>query len=176
MHVQTAHTSDLATATLHAARALLDSAFAGEMTDDDWEHTLGGMHALGWLDGELVAHGAVIQRRLLHGGRALRTGYVEAVAVQIDHQRRGYGTLVMQALESVIRRAYVVGALGTSDQAPRFYEALGWRRWDGPTAALTPNGVRRTPEEDGWIYVLPVACELDFAGELACDYRDGGEW
>jgi aminoglycoside 2'-N-acetyltransferase I len=40
------------------------------------------------LDGdELVGHGAVVMRRLLHDAQALRTGYVEGVAVRAD--RRG---------------------------------------------------------------------------------------
>ena len=49
------------------------------MTDQDWEHALGGVHAVAWLDGEVVGHASVVQRRLLHDGRALRTGYVEGV-------------------------------------------------------------------------------------------------
>ena len=45
--VRIAHTADLDAATLAAARVLLDEVFDGELTDDDWEHCLGGMHALG---------------------------------------------------------------------------------------------------------------------------------
>src|SRR5919204_117419 len=74
-----AHTADLDADARRAARALLDAAFEGDMSDDDWEHALGGMHALVWEDGELVGHASVVQRRILHGGRALRAGYVEAV-------------------------------------------------------------------------------------------------
>ena len=44
------------------------------------EHAPGGLHALVHDGGDLVAHGAVVQRRLLHDGRALRVGYVEAGA------------------------------------------------------------------------------------------------
>src|SRR5258708_12892646 len=78
--LRTAHTADLDPADLKAARALLDEVFLGEMTDADWEHGLGGMHALVWDGPALIGHGSVIQRRLLHQGRALRAGYVEAVA------------------------------------------------------------------------------------------------
>ena len=56
------------------------------------------MHAIVEEDGVIVAHGAVVQRRLLHGGRALRTGYVEGVAVRPDRQRRGLGAALMTAL------------------------------------------------------------------------------
>jgi aminoglycoside 2'-N-acetyltransferase I len=39
--VLTAHTAHLDAATRKAARALLDDVFE-DMTDDDWEHALGG--------------------------------------------------------------------------------------------------------------------------------------
>jgi aminoglycoside 2'-N-acetyltransferase I len=174
--VRTAHTADLSPATLAAARALLHEAFDGDFDDEDWEHALGGVHALVWDDHELVGHGAVVQRRLLHGGRALRAGYVEGVGVRSDRRRRGHGAALMNALGRVIRGAYDLGALDASDEAAGLYAALGWQRWDGPTSVLTPLGVRRTPEEDGGIHVLPVACELDLTGALVCDWRDGPAW
>ena len=176
MEVQTAHTADLPPETLAAAHALLAGVFGDELSDDDWEHALGGVHALAWEDGELVGHGSVIQRRLLYGGRALRTGYVEGVAVRADRRRRGHGTAVMRALERVIRRAYVVGALGATDEAAAMYRALGWRAWQGPTFALTPAGVRRTEDADDCVFVLDVGGGLDLGAELTCDWRDGDEW
>jgi aminoglycoside 2'-N-acetyltransferase I len=174
--VRTAHTADLDAATLGAARALLEAVFPGELTEEDWEHALGGVHALAWEDGELIAHASVIQRRLLHGGRALRTGYVEGVGVHPDRRRRGHGAAVMAEVERVIRGAYDLGALGATDEAAAFYAARGWRPWEGRTSAMTPRGVVRTPEEDGAILVLPVAVALDFGGELTCDWRDGDPW
>jgi aminoglycoside 2'-N-acetyltransferase I len=174
--IRTAHTADLDADTLEAARALLDDVFKGDMTDQDWEHSLGGVHALAWEGPELVGHAAVVQRRLLHGGRALRTGYVEGVGVRADVRRRGYGWALMWALERVIRRAYELGALGATDEAAAFYQARGWQLWKGPSSALTPTGIKRTAEDDGGIYVLPVAVPLDLSGELICDWRDGDVW
>ena len=174
--LRTAHTADLDRATLDAARALLDAVFEGEMTDDDWEHALGGLHALVWEGHELVGHASVIQRRLLHRGRALRTGYVEGVGVRADRRGRGHGAALMNALERVVRGAYDLGALGSSDEAADFYAARGWRQWQGPTSALTPTGIRRTEQEDGGIYVLAVDLRLDLSGELTCDWRDGDAW
>jgi aminoglycoside 2'-N-acetyltransferase I len=172
----TAHTADLDRATLEAARALLEAAFEGELTEHDWEHGLGGVHALVWENDELVGHASVVQRRLLHGGRALRTGYVEGVGVREDRRRRGHGAAMMQALERVIRGAYDLGALGATDDGARLYTARGWRRWRGPTSALTPAGTVRTEAEDGNIYVLPGAVALTLSGELTCDWRDGDVW
>jgi aminoglycoside 2'-N-acetyltransferase I len=174
--LRTAHTADLDPGVLAAARALLDAVFAGEFTAEDWEHALGGMHALAWEDGELVAHASVVQRRLLHGGRALRAGYVEGVGVAARARGRGHGAAVMGEVERVIRGAYDLGALGSTDEALGFYAARGWRLWRGPCAALTPSGTVRTPEVDGGIHVMPVAAALDLDGELTCDWRDGDPW
>jgi aminoglycoside 2'-N-acetyltransferase I len=176
IEVRTAHTAELDGATLGAARTLLDAVFGAEMTDDDWEHVLGGVHALVWEGEQLIGHGSVVQRRLVHAGRALRTGYVEAVAVRADRRRRGHGAAVMDALERVVRGAYALGALGATDDAAWLYAARGWQLWRGPTSALTPTGIERTVEHDGCVYVLPVAARLDLSGELTCDWRDGDVW
>ncbi len=173
--MRTAHTADLEAATLTAARALLYEVF-DDMTEHDWEHSLGGVHAIAWEGDELVGHAAVIQRRLLHGGRALRTGYVEGVAVRADQRRRGHASAMMDALERVVHGAYELGALGATDEAAQFYIGRGWQQWRGPTSALTPAGIVRTAAEDGAVYVLPGAAVLDLSGELTCDWREGDGW
>jgi aminoglycoside 2'-N-acetyltransferase I len=86
--------------------------FGEEMTDHDWEHALGGMHAIGREAEQLVGHASVVQRRLLHGERALRTGYVEGVAVRADRRRRGYGAALMDPLERLVRGAYELARPG----------------------------------------------------------------
>ena len=171
-----AHTSELDAAILDQARALLDVVFDGEMTDADWEHALGGMHAVGWHDTTLVGHASVIQRHLVHGGTALRTGYVEGVGVDRAWQRRGLGGHLMAELEAIIASSYDIGALGASDEAIDLYAHRGWIRWLGPTSAITPNGVVRTIDEDGFIYVLPNGTPLDIHDDLVCDWRDGDVW
>jgi aminoglycoside 2'-N-acetyltransferase I len=176
------HTASLTLPEMQGLRAFLDDAYAGgadgDFTDDDWDHTLGGVHALVLEDdGALVAHGSVVQRRLLHQGRSLRTGYVEGVAVHPDHRRQGLGTQVMDALEPLIRGAYALGALGASDAAVPMYTARGWQPWQGRTAVLSPTGLTRTEEVDGAVYVLPVGdTVLNPTGDLICDWRDGDVW
>ena len=173
---QIVHTAELDAGTLAAARALLDDAFAGHFGDHEWEHSLGGMHALVWDGEELVGHGAVVQRRLLHRGVALRTGYVEGVGVRADHRRRGHAGALMGALEAIVRGAYDLGALAATDAAAPLYAARGWQLWRGPLSALTPAGVTRTPQEEGAVHVLPCAAALDLHAELTCDWRDGDVW
>lgn len=173
--VRVAHTADLSPADLTAVRELLDAAFDGDFSDDDWDHTLGGMHAMAWSGATLVGHAAVVQRRFLYEGRALRTGYVEGVAVHADHRRQGLGAAVMAPVERVIRAAYDLGALSSSEIGVPFYAARGWQRWQGPTWALTPTGRERTEEDDDSVYVLPVTAVVH-TNALTCDWRDGDLW
>jgi aminoglycoside 2'-N-acetyltransferase I len=172
------HTSDLDTETRKSAQAMVTEAFAGwtEFTDSDWEHALGGMHAMIGHHGVLVAHAAVVQRRLLYRGMALRCGYVDGVAVREDWRGQGLGHAVMDAIEQVIRGAYQIGALSSSPIGEKIYRPRGWLQWQGPTSVLAPAGPTRTPDDDGSIFVLPVDIEVDTNAELACDWRDGDVW
>ena len=174
--LRVAHTSELTPAELRSARDMLFDVFEGHFGEHDWEHALGGMHALLFDGGQLVGHASVVQRRIVHGGRALRAGYVEAVGVSAAHRRRGHGAALMAEVERVIRGAYDLGALGTTDMARPFYEARGWQLWQGPSSAMTPRGIERTPEDDGGIYVLPMSVKLDLTSEITADWRDADVW
>ncbi|WNV77419.1 GNAT family N-acetyltransferase [Geodermatophilus sp. DSM 44513] len=176
VRVELVPTASLRPGALAVVRRLVDEAFAGDFGDSDWQHALGGLHALAWQDGGLVGHGAVVPRRLLHGGRELRTGYVEAVAVAPAHRRRGVTSAVVAALEDVVRDAYDLGALSASDDGAALYAARGWLPWRGPTSVLGPAGPLRTPEDDGGVFVLPGPVTLDLDGSLTCDWRDGDVW
>jgi aminoglycoside 2'-N-acetyltransferase I len=173
--VVTVHTSALDETTRVAARELLYAVF-DDMTEADWEHSLGGVHALVREDGLLVGHAAIVQRRLLYGGRALRAGYVEGVAVHPEHRRRGICGALMTGVEAVARGAYDVAALGATDEAAAIYRSRGWQLWQGPSSALTPAGIQRTEDDDGAIHVLPLGVPLDVHDSLVCDWRDGDVW
>ena len=170
------HTADLDSETLQRVCQMVTAAFAGDFTDDDWEHALGGMHALIWRHGAIIAHAAVVQRRLLYRGSALRCGYVEGVAVREDCRGQGMVHALLDGCEQVIRGAYQLGALSSSALARRVYTARGWLPWLGPTSVLAPTGPTRTPEADGTVFVLPVGISLDTSADLMCDWRAGDVW
>jgi aminoglycoside 2'-N-acetyltransferase I len=176
IELQVAHTADLDAGTLRAARSLVFDAFGSETTEDDWEHALGGVHALAWEGKQLVGHAAVVQRRLQYRDRALRTGYVEDVVVRSDRRRRGYADAMMSEIERVIRGAYRLGALGASDSGKPLYASRGWKPWRGETWGLTPGGRVRTAAEDDSVYVLEVELPLDRSEALTCDWREGDLW
>lgn len=173
--ISIAHTADLDERTLGAARSLLYEVF-DDMTEADWEHCLGGMHAVATLGGSVVGHASVVQRRIGYGGHPLRAGYVEGVGVRADCRGQGVGAALMAPLEEIIGRAYELGALAATDSAARFYAHRGWQRWHGPSYRLTPTGVARTPDEDDCIFVLPGRTPLDLSAELVADWRDDCAW
>jgi aminoglycoside 2'-N-acetyltransferase I len=170
------HTADLDVEARQRVRQMVTEAFAGDFTETDWEHTLGGMHAVICRHGAIIAHAAVVQRRLFYRGTALRCGYVEGVAVREDWRGKGLVSALLDGVEQVMRGAYQLGALSSSDRARRLYTLRGWLPWRGPTSVLAPTGPSRTPDDDGSIFVLPVAISLDTSAELMCDWRAGDVW
>ncbi|WP_369146692.1 GNAT family N-acetyltransferase [Streptomyces sp. R44] len=175
MTVRTAPTYRLGAARLRSVREMLDTAFEGDFSDDDWDHTLGGVHA--WIEDErgIAAHGAVVQRRVLHRGRSLRVGYVEGVAVRGDRRRQGLGGAVMAELERVVDGTHAFGALSASDAGAALYRARGWRVWEGRIDVLAPEGIARLAEEEGSVFLRPAAGRAlpDPAVPLTFDWRDG---
>ena len=124
--VEARHTADLAPHVVPAVRALLQATF-DDLDETDVEHALGGVHALVWEGEALVAHGSVVMRRLLHGGRALRCGYVEGVAVRADRRGRGHGAAVLAELErAAAARGQVAVELHAQVTARGFYERAGY--------------------------------------------------
>jgi len=173
-------TPDLTPAETAAVRDLLAVAFGPDeddrFTDQDWEHAVGGLHFVLDLGGEIVAHAAVVERDLHVDGRPLRTGYVEAVATAPDRQGIGLGSLLMADVTSYIRETFELGALGTGRH--HFYERLGWLTWAGPSFVRTADGIQPTPDDDGYILVLPTPSSppLDVGGSIGCDWRPGDVW
>lgn len=178
--LRTLATSQLTEPEIVVIRALMTDAFGSDeeerFTDDDWNHALGGTHFVLELGGEIVSHAAVVERAIVVGGRALRTGYVEAVATAPDRQGLGLGSIVMEAVDGHIREAFELGALGTG--AHHFYERLGWTTWRGPSSVRTPDGTEPTPDEDGYIMILatPTSPSLDLGDPITCAWRPGDVW
>ena len=172
-------TPELSPHTAVALRELFDAAWRDDpdaFTDEDWDHTLGGLHFILEESGMIVAHAAVVERELQVSGHGLVTGYVEAMATRPDHQGRGYGSAVMRRVGEHIDRTFQLGALDTG--SPRFYERLGWIVWRGPTFVRTDAGPVRTPEDDGNVLVrlTPTSPALDLAAAISCDWRPGDVW
>jgi aminoglycoside 2'-N-acetyltransferase I len=172
-------TAGLSADELRGIRALMDEAFGSgdeAFADDDWQHALGGVHAV-LVEGEMIlAHASVVERAVEVGGRLLRTGYVEAVATAPARQGARYGSRVMDAIDGHIRDRFELGALGTGRHS--FYERLGWERWQGPAFVRTPDGLVRTPDDEGYLLVLrtPSSPPFELTEPISCEWRPGDVW
>ncbi len=172
--------SELGADKVGAIRRLMTAAFGDDederFEDADWEHALGGVHVVVDVGGEIVAHAAVVERELHAASRALRTGYVEAVATAPERQGEGLGTVVMREIGAIVQDDYELGALGTGSH--HFYERLGWETWRGPASVRTADGERATPDDDGYIMVLRTrqTPPLELDAPISCDWRPGDVW
>ena len=163
----------------HELRALLDEAWQGDdaFDDDDWAHTIGGTHFLVEVGGTVRSHVSVVPRTLVTGGRALFTGYVEAVATWERDRRLGYASELMRAATVFIDERYELSALGT--ELFDFYARFDWERWRGPTSVRTDDGEVMTPHEDGYVMVhrTPATpADIDLDAPISCDWRPGDAW
>jgi aminoglycoside 2'-N-acetyltransferase I len=174
--LQAASTDTMSPSVLHDIRTLLENAFEGRFTEDDWDHAIGGVHV--WLSDSdrVISHASLVERALVCSGHLLPAGFVEAVATSAAHRRQGHGTSVMNRIGDLIRERYALGALSTGTHA--FYQSLGWELWRGPTFADGPGGRERTPGEDGGVMILRTSRTppLDLDGEIVCDWRRGDLW
>jgi aminoglycoside 2'-N-acetyltransferase I len=161
---------------LREIRHLLEEAFDGDFSDDDWEHSLGGWHVVVADGGFAVSHAAVVPRVLDVGGRPFHAGYVEAVATAPGRQREGLGALAMGELARVLQREFELGALSTG--LHEFYARLGWERWRGPTFVRAGAEAIRTEDEDDGVMVLRFgpSAGIDVAAPISCEARHGDDW
>jgi aminoglycoside 2'-N-acetyltransferase I len=165
-------------ATRLEARSLWDRAFGDRFDEHDAGHAYGGVHVLAREEGRLIGHASAVPRRISFGDRPWRTiGYVEAVAVDPAHQRRGIGRNIMQALHVEIESRWPVAMLSTG-RATEFYRSLGWERWRGLSYTRTASGSTVPDGEHGGLMILRIDREVvpDLAVAVTCEDRSGDAW
>lgn len=178
--IQTASTDQLTAERFAEIDAVCEAAF-GFAFARVWEHVGQGIHVTADVEGRVVAHAMLVDRRVYIGPEldtALDAAYVENVATVPDAQGEGHASAVMEEASRIIGEEYEIGALGTRDQP--FYRRLGWIVWAGPTFVRTSDGERiRTSATDGEVMVFrtprtPPRIALD--EPIAIDWRAGEPW
>ena len=161
---------------LRAIRDLLVQAFEGDFSQEDWEHTIGGWHVVVADGGAPLSHAAVVPRILEVANRPLRAGYVEGVGTAPARQREGLGAIAMTEASKLIRGQFEMGALSTGHH--KFYAALGWEKWLGPTYVRCSSETVRTEEEDDGVMVLRFGSskDVDLTAPISCESRGGDDW
>jgi GNAT superfamily N-acetyltransferase len=120
---------ELHEAALRSVDAYVEAVPDPDMADIEGTYLDGGGEFLvGEVDDEIVAMGAL--RR-----EDRRTAEVTRMRVDPDHQRQGYGTAVLAALEDRATelgyRTLVLDTLDRQEDAKRLYESFGYERTGG---------------------------------------------
>jgi aminoglycoside 2'-N-acetyltransferase I len=132
-------------------------------------------HIFGRYDGQLVTHALWITRWLQIGtSPPLRTAYIEALATELNHRKKGFASEIMKRVTREIQD-FDIGALSTG--SPDFYTRLGWQLWCGPLFIRTEKGLMPTPNEHGvMVLLLPRTPPLDIDVPLSAEWRKGELW
>lgn len=180
LRITTSQTDELAPSQLVELTELCEAAF-GESFASAWERVGPGLHVMGELDGQVISHAMIVDRRLYLGHEAdlaLDVGYIEHVATLPVAQGVGHGAATMRRVGEIIEEEYALGALATAKNG--FYERLGWETWAGPTSIRMPDGDRlRSPSEDGHVMILRTPrtpSDLGLDAPVAVDWRVGNSW
>ena len=154
---------------------MLNTTFEDDFSDEDWEHTFGGYRFLGFLEAKLIAHGAIVPRKILVDSKLLTVGYVEGVAVDPMYWRNGYGSSLMAAITKVCRENFEFSMLSTDEKA--FYRKHGWRDFEGESFVLVQGTeVRSEEEEEGLMYLLGNSTSDKSPRKVVCESRSGDPW
>lgn len=170
-HVDT----DLNAHIVSSLRELMAKAFEDDFSDDDWKNTFGGMRFFGYLEDRLIAHGAVVPRKMHIDGENVDVGYVEAIAVEPKHWRKGYGSLLLADITSFCKSEFSLSMLSTDETD--FYSKSGWRVFQGMSYVLQDGKEFRTEDEDdGLMFILGDEPGLKEPHKAVCNSRSGDAW
>ena len=172
MTIRLVHRDDLAADELDTLLALCSTGFE-HLAPTYWDDIGPGTHLILEEDDEPVSHACVVPLELRAAGRSLHTGYVEAVCTRPDRRRAGLATRVMRAVaEHLAAEHYELGGLDTG--SPDLFRSLGWEPWRGSLWVRTKDGVVRSRDEEGNVYVLRIPATPDrlrFDAPLSAPWR-----
>ena len=154
---------------------LMNDAFEGDLSEEDWQHTYGGIRFMGYLNDELIGHGAVILRSMKVDGDEIKVGYVEAIAIDPRHWRQGYGSRLISEITLYCRSKFSFSMLSTSEKA--FYRKYGWMDFEGESyVSQAEVEVRSKEEDEGLMYLFGRNEIARVPRKIVCESRSGDAW
>ena len=154
---------------------MLDLAYEGDFSSEDWEHAVGGLHFIGFLADTIIAHGSVVPREMFIDGHILTVGYVEAVAVSPKCTGQGFGSILMRTITDFCLDNYELSMLSTDEKM--FYQRLGWHQFTGESFIRLDNSEIRSAEEDEGLMFLPSdKSNKRNILRAVCQARSGDSW
>ena len=175
LRISRASDADLDSQISEVLRNLLNEAFEGDFSEEDWQHTFGGMRFLGFLNDQLIAHGAVVRRKIKVDESDLIIGYVEGIAVAPTYWHKGYGSLLMADITSYCLSEFSLSMLSTSEKG--FYRKHGWCDFEGMSYVFKDGvEIRSEDEDEGLMYLSGLHQFTDYPRKVVCEARDGDAW
>jgi len=154
---------------------LLNEAFEGDFSQEDFRHTFGGLRFLGYFNQELVAHGSVIPRNMCIDEIQVQVGYIEGVAVIPKYWKKGFGSLLIAEITSYCRSQYSISMLSTVEK--NFYSRHGWVEFEGESYVLSEGRELSTKEENETLmFLMGTNLEARSLNKAVCNERTGDAW
>ena len=154
---------------------LLNDAYEGDFSEQDWQHTFGGARFVGTIDDQIVAHAAVVPRAVLINDLPMTIGYLEGVAVSAMFQGQRLGSQLLQHVSDFCKSNYEISMLSTDEFD--FYGKFGWQRFKGTSGVMQDSVKNLTPEEDdGIMYLAGKSTKSIEISTAYCDWREGDCW
>ena len=156
-------------------KRLLDEAFEGDFSEEDWNHSLNGTRFVGYMGDLVVAHGSVVKRKIWINEVEKLAGYIEAIAVLPSHWRLGIGSALMKEISQYCLENFDYCLLSTDEKS--FYRRFGWKDFEGSSFVLSgEEEVSTQSENEGLMYLLGVDVEIHSITKVVCEERDGDAW
>src|SRR6185503_2893004 len=101
-------------------RGMFAAAWDRGFSEEDWDHTFGGLHVLRSVDGEIVAHGAVAERTLwLAGAPGTRPRLRGRARARRDRPARSAAGRALDRQAVVLRTPRMASVAGFTRRANR---------------------------------------------------------
>lgn len=166
---------DLSKLELKDIHNLLIEAFEQDFSAEDWQHTFGGTRVIGLIENKVVAHAAIVPRRIWLDDIEHQVGYLEGVAVLPQFQRRGVGSALLDYLSEFASKNYQWSMLSSGEKY--FYRKHGWQDFLGQSFVLIADKEIATPTEDeGLMYLAMGKHQRPSPKRAVCEQRSGDYW
>jgi len=154
---------------------LLIEAFEQDFSAEDWQHTFGGTRVIGLIENKVVAHAALVPRRIWLDDIAHQVGYLEGVAVLPKFQKQGFGSELLASVSNFASKNYQWSMLSSSEK--HFYRKQGWQDFLGQSFVLiNDTAIATQTENDGLMCLAMGKHQIPSPMRAVCEPRSGDYW
>jgi predicted GNAT family N-acyltransferase len=115
-----------------------------EFGNDSMVYAYPEIYILGYVNGELISHVGLLQRRITVKQKPLLIAGMGFLITEPDSRNQGFGTTVMKAATAYVKNelALPFGLLTCKPRLESLYAGIGWRTISEPNVFVQPTGNR----------------------------------